>query len=286
MRVQVPKYTAPVITLSHEKTIHDAIFLLLQNDIKRIVVVKDSIPIGIVTERDIGGFLEHDASSRTLDEIQLEEIMSQNIVTVNSEQEDLAAQAAIRMITFQISSVIVVNEDGMLVGIITKSDIAKNFAQLYRGTYRVHNYMSKKLMTCRKSDSLLFALNMLNKSKISRLVVTDNEGKAVGIISYDTFLRNSGYFKAEKATRDYLLPSASAKSMTVGSLLGPDLLTMRADDDLAQAAKLMTEYKVSGMPVVDSNDNLDGIISSTDVVRAYSEIETHFRLIKKDPHFV
>ncbi len=286
MRVQVPKYTAAVITLPQEKTVHDAVFLMLQNDIKRIVVVKENIPIGIVTERDIGRFLEHDTSSRALDKIRLEEVMSQNVVTINEEQEDLSIQAAIRMVTFQISSVIVINENGALVGIITKSDIAKNFAQLYRGTYRVRNYMSKKLMTCRKSDSLLFALNMLNKSKISRLVVTDNEGKAVGIISYDTFLRNSGYFKAEKTTRDYLLPSTSAKNMTVGSLLGQDLLVVRSDDDLAQAAKLMTEYKVSGMPVIDANDNLDGIISSSDVVRAYSEIETHFRLRKKDSHFV
>lgn len=285
MRVQVPKYTAPVITLPQEKTVHDAVFLMLQNDIKRIVIVKENIPVGIVTERDIGRFLEHDTSSRALDKIRLEEVMSQNVVTINEEQEDLSIQAATRMVTFQISSVIVINENGALVGIITKSDIAKNFAQLYRGTYRVRNYMSKKLMTCRKSDSLLFALNMLNKSKISRLVVTDNEGKAVGIISYDTFLRNSGYFKAEKTTRNYLLPSTSAKNMTVGSLLGQDLLVVRSDDDLAQAAKLMTEYKVSGMPVVDANDNLDGIISSSDVVRAYSEIETHFRLIKKDPHF-
>ncbi len=47
MRVQVPKYTAPVITLSQEKTIHDAVFLLLQNDIKRIVVAKDNIPVGM-----------------------------------------------------------------------------------------------------------------------------------------------------------------------------------------------------------------------------------------------
>ncbi len=285
MKIQVSKYTTPVITLSQEKTIHDALFLLLQNDIKRIVIVKDNISVGIITERDIGVFLEHDTSSRTLDKIRLEEIMSQNIVTINVEQEDLLAQAAIRMITFQISSVIIVNEDGTLVGIITKSDIAKSFAQLYRGTYLVRNYMSKKLMTCRKSDSLLFALSVLNKSKISRLVVTDNDGKAVGIISYDTFLRNSGYFKAEKNTRDYLLPSVSAKNMTVGSLLGPDLLVVRANDDLAQSAKLMIEYKVSGIPVVDANDNLDGIISSTDIVLAYSEIETHFRLIKKDPHF-
>lgn len=286
MRIQTSNYTAPVITLSQERSIHDVIILMLQNDIKRIVVSKNDIPVGIITERDIGRFLENDTSSRTLDKIRLDEIMSHNVVTINEGQEDLVMQAAIRMITFQISSVIVINEKGKIVGIITKSDVVKNFSQLYRGIYRVRNYMSKKLLTCRKSDSLLFALSMLNKGKISRLVVTDNEGKPIGIISYDTFLRNSGYFKAEKSTRDYLLPTVSAKNMTVESLLGTDLLVTSSDDDLAHAAELMVQYKVNGIPVVDAHDNLDGIISSTDIVRAYSEAETHFRLIKKDPHFV
>ena len=285
MRIQVNRYSSPVITLSQDKSVHDAIIVMLQKGIKQVVIVKGEIPIGVITERDIGRFLERDTSSRALDVIRIEEIMNQSIVTINEEQEDLSKQAAIRMITFQISSVIIVDENGKLKGIITKSDIVKNFEQICAGTYRVRNYMSKKLMTCRKTDSLIFALRMLNKSKISRLVVTDNEGEAVGIISYDTFLRNSGYFKAEKATRDYLLPSMSAKNMTAGDLLSSDLLVVRADDDLAQSARLMIEYKVNGMPVIDNDGNLDGIISSTDVVRAYSEIETHFRLIKKDPHF-
>ena len=47
----------------------------------------------------------------------------------------------------------------------------------------------------------------------------------------------------------------------------------------------MTKYKVSGIPTVDNDGNLEGIISSTDVVYVYNKVETHFRLIKKDPHF-
>jgi len=47
----------------------------------------------------------------------------------------------------------------------------------------------------------------------------------------------------------------------------------------------MTKYKVSGVPTVDKDRNLEGIVSSSDIVRAYGEVETHFRLIKQDPHF-
>ncbi len=286
MMTKVQRFTTPVITLGPEDTVNDALFLMQKNDIKRVVIVRDNLPIGIVTERDIGRFLQYDKTTKPLDKIPLQNIMTRNLVTIHVDDEDIPLQSAIRMDTFQISSVIVADNDGKLVGIITKSDLARNFATLYNRVYRVEDYMSKMIITCRKADSLNFALEMLNKNKISRLVVTDSEGKPIGIITYDTFLRNSGFFKASKSARDYLLPSASAKEMRVGNLIKDDLLVVDMDDDLATAAKLMTQYKVSGIPVVDRSGSLEGIVSSTDVVKAYSEIETHFRLIKKDPHFV
>lgn len=284
MMSKIRQFTSPVITLEPEGTINDALFLMQKNDIKRIVIVQNNFPIGIVTERDIGRFLEDDKTTRALDKISIQNIISKNLVTISSEDEDIITQSAIRMDTFQISSVVVIDNEGKLAGIITKFDLTRIFSSLYGRTYKVTDYMSKKIITCRKSDSLTFALDMLNKNKISRLVVTDNEGKPVGVITYDTFLRNSGFFKANKSTRDYLLPSTNAKEMRVGDLIKDELLTVETEDDLATAAKLMTKYKVGGIPVVDKG-SLEGIISSSDIVKAYSEVETHFRLIKKDTHF-
>jgi CBS domain-containing protein len=253
-----------------------------KNNIKRIVIVEKDIPVGIVTERDIGNFLESDKTTRNLDEIPIKEIMSHNLVTVSADQTDLLSQCAIRMDTFQISSVIIINETGKLVGITTKSDLVRNFAIHYPRMYKVKNYMSQRIMTCRQTDSLYFGLDMLNKNKISRLVVTDNDGKVTGLITYDSFLRNSNYFK--NPSRNYLLPETSGKGMTVGDIIGSELITVISEDDLAKAANLMVEYKVSGIPVVDAND-LKGVISATDIVKAYTEVETHKRLAKKDPHF-
>lgn len=285
MMSKIPQFTFPVVALGPEDTINDALFLMQKNDIKRIVIVRDDFPIGIVTERDIGKFLERDKTTRALDKIPVQNIMSKNLVSISVEDEDIATQSAIRMDTFQISSVVVVDNEGKLAGITTKSDLTRIFSSLYGRVYKVADYMSKKIITCRKSDSLTFALDMLNKNKISRLVVTDNEGKPIGVITYDSFLRNSGFFKANKSTRDYLLSSINAKEMRVGDLIKDELLTVEAEDDLATAAKLMTDFKVSGIPVIDNKGSLEGIISSTDIVRAYSEAETHSRLIKKDPHF-
>lgn len=284
MTKHVP-YTTPVATLCLENSIHDALYLLRKNDIKRLVIVNGNIPVGIVTERDIGRFLQNDKTSRMLDQIHLNEIMSRNIFTISKDQDELLIQCAIRMDAFQIGSIIILDSE-KLVGIVTKSDLTKHFSDSFVGAYRVNDYMNTKMITCRKSDSLLFALTMLNRNKIARLVVTDNDGRPVGIISYDTFLRNSEYFKPGKQnTRDYLLPKTFAKELLVSDLVGNELLTIRSDDDLAKAAKLMTEYKISGIPVVDENGNLEGVISTTDVIRAYHEVKVHAMLQQNDPHF-
>ncbi len=277
------QYTAPVVTLSRGVTIHDALLLMQKNNIKRIVIIEKDIPIGIVTERDIGKFLESDKTTRSLDEIPISEIMTRNLITVNLDQQDILSQCAIRMDTFQISSVIIVDENGKLIGITTKSDLVRNFATKYQGAYKVKDYLSKRIMTCRKTDSLCFGLDMLNKNKISRLVVTDNDGKVLGVITYDTFLRNSNYFK--NPSRNYLLPEGSGRGMTVGDIIGSELITVSSEDDLVKAANFMIEYKVSGIPVVDTNDELKGVISATDIVTAYIQVGTHRRLAKNDPHF-
>jgi len=278
-------YTAPVITLGPEDSINDALFMMKKNDIKRIVVVNDDIPIGIVTERDIGRFLQNDKTSRMLNQIHLNEIMSRNIFAISKDQDELLVQCAIRMDAFQIGSIVIVDNE-KLVGIVTKSDLTKNFSNSFAGAFKVKDYMNTKMITCRKSDSLLFALTMLNKNKIARLVVTDNNGRPIGIISYDTFLRNSRYFEFKKQnTRDYLLPKDSAKELLVSDLVGNELLTVESNDDLAKAARLMVEYNISGIPIVDENGNLEGVISATDVIRAYHEVKVHAILQKNDPHF-
>jgi CBS domain-containing protein len=278
-------YTAPVITLGPEDSINDALFMMKKNDIKRIVVVNDDIPIGIVTERDIGRFLQNDKTSRMLNQIHLNEIMSRNIFAISKDQDELLVQCAIRMDAFQIGSIVIVDNE-KLVGIVTKLDLTRDFSNSFAGAFKVKDYMNTKMITCRKSDSLLFALTMLNKNKIARLVVTDNNGRPIGIISYDTFLRNSRYFKLEQQnTRDYLLPKDSAKELLVSDLVGNELLTVESNDDLAKAARLMVEYNISGIPIVDENGNLEGVISATDVIRAYHEVKVHAILQKNDPHF-
>jgi CBS domain-containing protein len=55
---------------------------------------------------------------------------------------------------------------------------------------------------------------------------------------------------------------------TVGDLMHPDPIVIRADAPLAEAARLLDRHSISGLPVVDPHGYLVGVLSQTDLLRA------------------
>lgn len=276
------KYSSPVIKIQPESSIYETLSQMQTNFVKRIVIATKNKPVGIVTERDINKFLGEDKTARAMDEIPIKHVMKKNIITISDGFEDHFDQCAARMETFKIGSIILVDEKGELIGIVSRTDLVKAYANVFGGKYIVKNFMSKKVVTCRKTDSLKFALNMMNKNEISRLVVTDENGCPIGLITTNTLLSHSDYFtKGKTRSRDYLLPLDGGEKLTVGDLLNGELITIGEEEDLAVAASLMIKNKISGIPVVDSKKNLIGVVSKTDVVRAFSMVGPHEELRSK-----
>lgn len=274
------QYSSPVFTLTMLDSMHDALILMKTNFIKRVVIIRDKKAIGILTERDINKFLQQDTTKRSLSEIPVKEIMKKNLITVMADQEDFLHQCATRMMTFKIGSIIVIDGDGNLVGIVTQTDITKAFTNQYPGRYKVKDYMSEKPVTCRNSDHLRYALETLNKNNVSRLIVTDNSGNVRGTITTNTFLKHSDYFKrSDGAGRDYLLEKKHS-SLTVDDLIGKEILVVEPDYDLANAAHLMIKNNISGIPVI-TQDLLVGVVTKFDVVSAFCDVPVHKELLEK-----
>ena len=178
------------------------------------------------------------------------------------------------MENLKIGSIILVDKNGDLSGIVSRTDLVKTYANVFGGKYIVKDFMSTKMVTCRKSDSLKFALNLMTQNKVSRLVVTDENGVVIGLITTNTLLIHSDYFtKGNTRSRDYLVPLNN--EVIVSDLLEENLITIMEDEDLAKAASLMIKYKISGIPVLDSKQNLIGLVSKTDVVKAFSDVVPH-----------
>lgn len=280
------KFTTPVFTVEPEASVYEALNQMQTNFVKHIVVTSKNKPVGVVTERDINKFLENDKTSRALNEIPVKHVMQKNVVLISDGFEDHFNQCATRMETFKIGAVVLVDDSGTLIGIVTKTDITKAFSMVYGGKFKVKEFMTKGAVTCRKSDSLKFAVDVLNRNEISRLVVTDDEGKPKGLISTNTFLTHSDYFsKGTTRSRDYLLPVGKGEKLTVSDLMSDEILTISDEEDLATAANAMIKNKIGGIPVVDSKKNLVGVVSKFDVVRAFIKVGSHEELKSKYKDF-
>ena len=274
--------SSPVVTLNDESTIDRVLTKMQLNHIKTVVITSNDKPQGIVTETDIVKFLEDDNTNRALDEITVTELMKKRLITITKGQQDHLHQCASRMEIFKIGSVIVQDDDGNAIGITTKTDITEAYSKLYPGQFKVKDHMSKMVTTCRKTDSLKFVLNIINKNNISRLIVTDNDGNPVGVVSRNTFVRHTGNFKKPSSKLpDFWNPTKLDSSLPVETLLHHDLLTVNLEDDLANAAHIMINKIVSGLPVVNKSKNLVGVISKSDVVRAFTKVESNKILLEK-----
>jgi len=270
-------FSTSVIFVSKDSSVFEVLQKMQLNLIKRVVIVDGTKPFGIITERDINRFLKEDKTARAINEIPVKHVMEKNIVLVTDDLENDFYQCAAKMVNLKIGSVILVDENGNLSGIVSRTDLVKAYANLFGGKYSVKEFMSSNIITCRKHDSLKLVLDLIDQNNVSRLVVIDKNGLVVGLISTNTLMTHSDYFTKDYAkSRNYLLPSS--KDVVVSDLLDENIITINEDKDLATAAKLMIDYKISGIPVLDSSEKLVGIISKTDIVRAFSDVMPHEKL--------
>ena len=118
--------TRDPITCSPEMSLAGAYALMLENDVRRLIVVDRGEVVGIITLSDILRALpgltdEADDATRLLTVTRkVADVMSTDPILVDP--EDTIQEAAERMLEYQISGLPVVSGD-KVVGIITESDI-------------------------------------------------------------------------------------------------------------------------------------------------------------------
>jgi CBS domain-containing protein len=63
-------------------------------------------------------------------------------------------------------------------------------------------------------------------------------------------------------------------SRTVGEVMTPNPITVKPDTPLQDAIRLLAENRISGMPVLDNQEKLVGVISDTDLMWQESGVDT------------
>ncbi|MGB1878156.1 MAG: cyclic nucleotide-binding/CBS domain-containing protein [Nitrosopumilus sp.] len=109
-----------VITIEKTKKAQDAAIILKDKEISFLVVVNDSKPIGIVSERDIVRKIV--ADNKESQSTPLETIMSNNFKWV---EPNASIESAVQKMLNNNIRRLVVLEDGELAGVITQTDLTE-----------------------------------------------------------------------------------------------------------------------------------------------------------------
>jgi acetoin utilization protein AcuB len=120
---------------------------------------------------------------------------------------------------------------------------------------RVREWMTRNPCTVTPETLLTDAYAVMMDRRIRRLPVLENQ-RLVGIVSM-------GDLRAKGVDTE----SAEAAKMRVDAVSTANPLTVTPDDTLVDAARIMIDRKIGGLPVVEDGA-LVGIISETDLVRA------------------
>lgn len=149
----------------------------------------------------------------------------------------------------------------------------------------VADAMSRDPIVVHPETPLKEAIQILAERHISGLPVVDNAGKLVGIISetdlmwqetgvtppaYIMFL-DSVIFLKNPATYERDLHKALGQ--TVGEVMSRNPVTISPDKALNAAAQLMHDQKIHRLPVIDSNEQIIGILTRGDIIRAMAASE-------------
>ncbi|WP_457554567.1 CBS domain-containing protein [Candidatus Pyrohabitans sp.] len=127
---------------------------------------------------------------------------------------------------------------------------------------RLEKYMQSPVIAAETTSTLEHVRNLMIKNDISRVVVLEN-GKPVGIVTRKDMARRLGEGRAPWRRRP-IDRVACSRVMTRG------LVTLPPDAGVKEAARIMVEKGISSIPVV-KDDSLVGIVTTTDLLRAYVE---------------
>ena len=127
----------------------------------------------------------------------------------------------------------------------------------------VRDWMTRDIITISPDTSILEAGQLMVDRAIRRLPVVENEA-LTGIVTY-------GDVRGARATvtgnLDIWELSYRLSKLTIREIMTPNPVTISPDDTIGQAAQLMLNYMIGGLPVMDHNGRLVGIITESDIFR-------------------
>jgi CBS domain-containing protein len=128
---------------------------------------------------------------------------------------------------------------------------------------RVRDIMTSPAIVIGPGTTVPAAIALMKEHRVRHLPVVENE-RLVGIISRGD-LREASITAAINA--DIYELNFMLNRLTVDRLMTRKVISVTPQALIVRAAELMTEHKIAGLPVVDPNESVIGIVTESDLLR-------------------
>ena len=119
--------------------------------------------------------------------------------------------------------------------------------------------MSTDLISVLPDEEIAYVHRLIRSKKIRHMLVVNPQNKLVGLLSHRDLM----------ALPDDVYTSGAKRS--IASVMIRDVLTIPPDHCTREAAKLLLQYKIGCLPIVDEEQTLLGIITESDFVALFAE---------------
>ena len=129
--------------------------------------------------------------------------------------------------------------------------------------FHVKDIMTKDCIYIDSKSTIQDAYDILKEHKIGQIPIVSFGKKIMGIIDKKMILN---------LLMDYLENSKNILEKKLEDLYLEQLITADPQTDIRKVAKVMIDFKLHAIPIVEENDILIGIVSKTDIIKAVSNI--------------
>jgi CBS domain-containing protein len=139
---------------------------------------------------------------------------------------------------------------------------------------KVGDVMTARVVAVRLNATYKEMAVHLRKHRVSAFPVVNDDNKVVGVVSEADLLTKEALDGEVPGFIGGILrhkEQAKAAGLTASNLMTMPAITIQADEDVAEAARLMYSKRVKRLPVTSSDGHLMGIISRADVLSVYGK---------------
>lgn len=261
---------SPVVMVAPTTPIYDAIQIMTKEGFRRLPIANPGTKHleGIVTATDIVDYL---GGGKKFEIIQqkfggnffkainepIKLIMTQKVVSIRASAK--VSEAIMKMKEANLGGLPVVDSKDSVKAIITERDIANLFADRTSGI-KVAQLMSEKVVTALPKTTIFEAEKSMATQGFRRLPIV-SDGKVMAIITAMDIIRFFGSGEVFRHLRSGTI--IQVLNTPVLEIATKTVSTIEPDADVGQAAKLMREKDIGGIPVVQTG-KLIGIVTERD----------------------